>query len=118
MALGLLDDPRASTCVRAALAGGGPAAPPAARALRQRLARGLFPVEEAWTLTAALLQSADADSRKAGLILATVFAGSVAEPAVRPLLNDADPEVAEAARGAHATIESALQTDRMRGNAR
>jgi WD40 repeat protein/serine/threonine protein kinase len=117
MALGVLDDPGANTCARSALAGGGPAAPPAARALRQRVTRGLFPVEEAWTLTAALLQSADPDSRKAGLVLAPVFAGSVAEPAVRPLLNDPDPEVAEAARQADSTIRSALQTDRMRGNA-
>jgi HEAT repeat protein len=115
MALGLLDDPAASTCVRDALAGGGQAAPPAARALRQRVARGLFPVDEAWALTAALLESADPESRRAGLILAPVFTGTLAEPAVRPLLDDADPDVAEAARQAHASIEQVLQTDRLRG---
>jgi WD40 repeat protein len=117
MALGLLDDPGAGTCVRDALAGGGPAAPPAARAMRQRVARGLFPVDEAWALARAALASADPESRRAGLVLASVFAGAVAEPAVRPLLKDADPDVAEAAREAHASIERVLQTDRMRGNA-
>jgi hypothetical protein len=34
---------------------------------------------------------------------------------VRPLLDDADPDVAEAARQAHASIEQVLQTDRLRG---
>jgi WD40 repeat protein/serine/threonine protein kinase len=118
MALGLLDDPGVGACVRDALAGGGTAAVPAARALRQRVTRGLFPVEEAWALTTDALASTDPDSRKAGLVLATVFAGAVAEPAVRPLLDDADPDVADAARQAHASIERILQTDRMRGNAR
>ncbi len=117
MALGLLDDPAAGTCVRDALVGGGPAAAPAARALRQRVARGLLPAGEAWALTAAALASADPHSRKAGLLLAPVFSGAVAEPAVRPLLEDADPEVAAAAREAHASIRRVLQTDRMRGNA-
>jgi hypothetical protein len=115
MALGVLDDPAAGPCLRDALAGGGRAATPAARALRQRVARGLFPVDDAWGLTAALLQSADPESRKAGLLLAPVFSGTLAEPAVRPLLDDADPEVAEAARQAHASIERVLQTDRLRG---
>jgi len=116
MALGLLDDPAASTCIRDALAGAGPAAPPAARALRQRVARGLFPVDDAWALTTALLRSADPESRRAGLLLAPVFSGAVAEPAVRPLLDDPDPEVAAAARQAHDSIERVLQTDRMRGS--
>jgi len=117
MALGVLDDPGASPCVRDALAGGGLAAAPAARALRQRVARGLFPVAEAWALTTAALASADPLSRKAGLLLADEFSAGVAEPAVRPLLGDADPEVAAAAREAHESIQRVLQTDRMRGNA-
>jgi len=117
MALALLDDPGAGTCVRDALAGGGLAAPSAARALRQRVARGLVPVGEAWSLTTAALGSGDPESRKAGLLLAPVFSGAVAEPAVRPLLDDADGDVAEAARKAHESIERVLQTDRMRGNA-
>jgi hypothetical protein len=115
--LGVLDDPAAAPCVRDALAGGGPAAPAAARALLQLVARGRFPVDEAWALTTAALQSADPDSRRAGLVLAPVFSGAVAGPAVRPLLDDADPDVAEAARKAHHSIERVLQTDRMRGNA-
>jgi WD40 repeat protein len=118
MALGLLDDPAALTCMRDTLAGGGPAALPAAAALRQRVARGLFPVADAWALTAALLSSSDPESRRAGLLLAPVFSGALAEPAVRPLLDDPDPDVAEAARRAHITIESALKTDRLRGDAR
>ena len=115
MALSVLDDPAANACVRDALATGGAAARPAAAALRQRVARGLFPVDEAWTLTASLLASADPESRRAGLLLAPVFSGGLAEPAVRPLLDDPDPDVAEAAREAHASIERVLQTDRLRG---
>ncbi len=117
MALGLMADPAAGTCVRGALAGGGSAAPPAARALRQRVTRGLFPVDEAWSLTLALLGSTDADSRKAGLLLAPVFSGALAEPAVRRLLADTDPDVAEAAREAHAAVEGAIQTDRAQSGA-
>jgi hypothetical protein len=116
MALAVLDDPAAATCVRDALARGGTAARPAAIALRQRVARGLFPVDEAWALTASILGSADPESRRAGLLLAPVFSGGRAEPAVRPLLDDADPEVAEAARQAHESIERVLQADRLRGD--
>jgi hypothetical protein len=35
---------------------------------------------------------------------------------VRPLLDDPDPDVAEAARAAHASVERILQTDRFRGD--
>jgi WD40 repeat protein/serine/threonine protein kinase len=118
MALSLLDDPAAGTCVRDALAGGGVAASSAARALRQRVARGLVPVGDAWALTTAALASGDPDTRKGGLLLARVFSGAVAGPAVRPLLDDPDPEVAAAAREADASIRRVLQTDRLRGNAR
>jgi hypothetical protein len=116
MALGILADPAVDTCVRETLAAGGPAALPAARAVRQRVARGLFSIEEAWALTAGLLASTDPDSRRAGLLLAPAFSGGFAEPAVRPLLDDADPAVAEAAREAHASIERIRQTDRARGD--
>jgi hypothetical protein len=78
--------------------------------------RGLFPVDDAWTLTASLLGSADPDSRRAGLFLAPVFSGGLAEPAVRPLLDDPDPDVAEAARAAHASVERIRETDRTRGD--
>jgi hypothetical protein len=117
MALGILDDPGAGSCLRDALAGGGLAALGAATALRQRVTRGLFPVDEAWALARAALGADDPEARRAGLVLVQVFSGAVAEPAVRPLLQDADPGVAQAARDAHAGIGRVLQTDRMRGNA-
>ncbi len=117
MALGVVDDLAATTCVRDSLAAGGPPALAAAAALRQRVTRGLFPVSEAWALTTSLLGAPDPDARMAGLLLAPVFAPGLAEPAVRPLLEDADPDVADAARKAHGTIESVLQTDRLRGDA-
>jgi WD40 repeat protein len=117
MALGTMDDPAVSTCVRDRLASGAPPARPAAEALRQRVARGFFPVDEAWALTAMLLTAPDPDARRAGLFLAPVFAAAVAEPAVRPLVDDPDPEVAEAAREALGSIERVLQTDRLRGEA-
>jgi hypothetical protein len=117
MALGILDDPAASTCVRDTLAAGGAAARPAAAALRQRVTRGLFPVDEAWAITASLLVSPDPVSRRAGLLLAPVFSGRLAEPAVRPLLDDPDPDVAVAARESHASVERVLQADRLREDA-
>jgi hypothetical protein len=89
----------------------------AARALRQRVARGLDTVDETWAVTRSALASADPGSRRAGLVLAPVFSGAFAAPAVRRLLDDADPDVAAAAREALASIERVLQTDRMRGNA-
>jgi hypothetical protein len=116
MALGVMEDPAATTCVRDRLASGAPPARAAAAALRQRVARGLFPVDEAWALTGALLGSPDPEARMAGLLLAPLFASGLAEPAVRPLLDDADPDVAEAAREAHGSIERVLQTDRLRGD--
>jgi hypothetical protein len=78
------------------------------------VARGLFHVDDAWALTAALLQSADPESRRAGLHLADVFSSWLSEPAVRPLLEDPDADVAEAARQAHAAIERTLAADRLR----
>jgi hypothetical protein len=40
----------------------------------------------------------------------------VAEPAVRPLLEDPDPDVVAAAQEAHRAIEGILRTDRLRGD--
>jgi hypothetical protein len=114
MALGVLDDAGVNGCLRDALAEGGPAAGAAAVALRQRVTRGLLPADEAWALTASLLASADPESRRAGLLLAPVFSGALAEPAVRPLLDDPDPDVAAAAREAHGSVERILQADRLR----
>jgi HEAT repeat protein len=117
MALGVMEDPAVSACVRDWLASATPPARPAAEALRQRVVRGLFPVGEAWALTATLLTAPDPEARRAGLFLAPVFAAAVAEPAVRPLLDDPDPEVAEAAREARGAIERVLQADQLRGEA-
>jgi ribosomal protein S27E len=116
MALGVVDDPAATACVRARLGGGGTPARAAAAALRQRVTRGLFPVSAAWTVTTSLLAAADPYARIAGLLLAPLFTSALAEPAVRPLLEDADPDVAEAAREAHATIERVRETDRLSGD--
>jgi hypothetical protein len=116
MALGVVDDPAATTCVRDRMASGGASARAAAAALRQRTVRGLVPPGEAWALATSLLGASDPEARMAGLLLAPVFAAGLAEPAVRPLLEDADPDVAEAARDAHGSIERVRQTDRLRGD--
>ena len=116
-ALAVMDDD-AAVCVRQALSGGSPTARAAAAvALRQRVARGLFPVEEAWTLTRALLASPDPFARIDGLLVAPVFTGDAVEPAVRPLLEDADPDVAAAAREAVDTLERVRKIDEARGDA-
>ena len=117
LALGALADPAASACVRDTIHSGAPdAQAAAAAALRQRTARGLFPVAEAWALTGTLLGGADPESRLAGLSLASLFAGSVAEPAVRPLESDPDPDVAAAAREALAAIARIRRTDQIGGD--
>jgi WD40 repeat protein/serine/threonine protein kinase len=117
MALGVLPDPAASSCLRDRLASGTPHAQPAAKAMRQRLARGLSPVDEAWALTRRLLEAPDPEARLAGLLLAPMFAAELAAPAVLPLLGDADPAVAGSAREALDAIERILKTDQLRGDA-
>jgi hypothetical protein len=117
MALAVMDDD-ATVCVRNTLSGGSPVAQAAAAAaLRQRVARGLFPVDEAWTLTKALLANPDPVARIGGLLVAPVFTGDVVEPAVRPLLEDADPDVAASAREAVDAIKNVRKTDEAHGDA-
>jgi hypothetical protein len=117
LVLGVLADPAASACLRGTLRDGAPPAhAAAAAALRQRVARGLFPVDEAWTLTGTLLGSADPESRIAGLSVAPLFASDTAEPAVRPLRDDADPDVAAAAGAALAAIARVRSTDQVGGD--
>jgi WD40 repeat protein len=118
MALGVMDDDDATACVRDAVSGGSPVRlASAAAALRQRVARGLFPVDEAWALTSALLANPDPEARIGGLLVAPVFTGDAIEPAVRPLLEDADPDVAAAARDAVGAIEGARRIDEAHGDA-
>jgi hypothetical protein len=83
--------------------------------LRQRTARGLFPAGDAWTIARVLLASPGPEARIAGLSLTAIFAADVAAPAARPLLDDADPEVAAAARVTLEAIEGTRRTDEMRG---
>jgi hypothetical protein len=118
MALSVLSDPAAASCLRDRLGSGTPPAQPAAMALRQRLARGLFPVGEGWALTRGLLVAPDPEARLAGLLLAPMFAAELAAPAVRPLLHDADPAVAGSAGETLDAIERILKTDQLRGDAR
>jgi hypothetical protein len=73
-------------------------------------------VDEAWTLTGTLLGSAEPESRIAGLSVAPLFASDTAEPAVRPLQDDADPDVAAAAREALAAIARVRRTDQVGGD--
>jgi hypothetical protein len=116
-ALAVMDD-AATVCVRQALSSGSPAAQAAAAvALRQRVARGLFPVDEAWTLTRALLASPDPAARIDGLLVAPVFTGDAVEAAVRPLLKDTDPDVAASAQEALDAIKNVRKVDATRDDA-
>jgi hypothetical protein len=118
MALAVMDDDDATACVHDALSSGSPAVlASAAAALRQRVARGLFPVDEAWALTRALLANPDPAARIGGLLVAPVFTGDTIEPAVRPLLEDADPDVAASAREAVEAIERVRRIDEAHGDA-
>ena len=116
LALGVVPDPAANACLREIVSGSTPVAEAAAAAaLRQRTARGLFPAGDAWTIARVLLASPGPEARIAGLSLAAIFAADVAAPAARPLLDDADPDVAAAARVTLEAIEGTRRTDEMRG---
>jgi WD40 repeat protein len=117
MALGVMEDDEASACVRHALSAGSPAEQAAAaEALRQRVTRGRFPVEEAWTLTRALLVHPDPAARMGGLLVAPVFSGDPVEPAVLPLLQDEDPDVAASAREALDALQRLRKIDSTHGD--
>jgi WD40 repeat protein len=109
--------PEAVACVRDTLSVGDPVARAAAiLPFRQQLARGVIGVEEGWSLVQGLLQHADPEVRIAGLRALPMYTARVSEPLVRPLLEDADPAVAEAASAALSTIENIHRTDLLRGN--
>jgi hypothetical protein len=116
LALGVREDTAADGCLREVVSGGSPAGRAAAgRALRQRLARGLFPADEGFTLVRLLLAGDAPEARLAGLSLAPLFAGDVSEPVVRPLEGDPEAEVREAAARALAAIDRARRADLLRG---
>ena len=112
MALSVPPDPAASECLRETLLQGPPIAKvAAARGMRQRIARGLVPVEEGWRLVLRLLEDVDPQTRVAGLSLAPLFAASISAPAVQALVTSSDPRVAEAARRTAAQIRTLRGAD-------
>ena len=114
-ALAVRDD--AASCVRNTLSGGTPTARGAAvLPLRQHLARGVIGVDEGWTLVQGLLQHPDPEVRIAGLEALPMYTARVSEPLARPLLEDPDPAVAEAAVQTLGRIDSIHRTDLLRGN--
>jgi WD40 repeat protein/serine/threonine protein kinase len=116
MALGVMSDGAAVECVRGAAVSGTPAAQWAAgAALRQQLARGRIGAVEGWALIEDLLGRPESGARKAGLRVAPIFAAATAEPAVRRLLEDSDPDVAGAAREALASIDAVRRADLLHG---
>jgi hypothetical protein len=111
-ALGAMPGEPASACVTGVLASGpGAARLAAAEAARQRLARGLVAAGDGWALAEGLLRSAEPDARRAGLRLLPLFPAARSAPAAEALLQDADPDVATAARQAADEIESARRSD-------
>jgi WD40 repeat protein/ribosomal protein S27E len=104
-------------CVRDTLAGGSAVARRAAiLPLRQQLARGVLGIQDGWTLVQGLLQHQDPQVRIAGLEALPMFTARVSEPAARPLLEDPDPAVVEAATRALGEIQNIHRTDLLRGN--
>ncbi len=111
------EDERVVACVRDTLSGGSAVARRAAiLPLRQHLARGVLRVDEGWALVLGLLQHGDPEVRIAGLEALPMFTARVSEPVARPLLEDPDPAVAEAAANAIAVIQNVHRTDLLRGN--
>ena len=104
-------------CVRETLRTGSPWAKAAAVVpLRQLLAREGLGAEEGRTLVEGLLRDEAPETRAAGLRAASMFAFTFAEPAVRPLLEDPDPDVADAAREALGAIERIHRIDLLAGH--
>jgi HEAT repeat protein len=85
---------------------------------RHLLAGGVISVDEGWTLVQSLLRNPDPGIRIAGLRALPMYTSRVSEPLARPLLDDPDPAVVEAAEEALGAIENALRTDLLRGNVR
>jgi WD40 repeat protein/serine/threonine protein kinase len=118
-ALAARSDDGAAACVQRTLAGGSPVARGAAVfPFQHHLARGVIDVDEGWALVQGLLQHADPEVRMAGLEALTMYTARVSEPLARPLLEDPDPAVTEAAAQALAQIDNIHRTDLLRGNVR
>ncbi len=117
LALGVVRHEEANACLEdVGASGSGPAKAAAARALRQRLARGLMGVQAGWALVQALLRDPAPEARVGGLAAAPLFAFSYADPAAQALLNDPDPEVAAAARAARSAIAGAHRVQQLSGD--
>jgi len=117
LAVGQLTTAGANECIATQIAaGGGPAKVAAAQALQRRLARGLVEPARGWAAAGALLQDAEPLARRAGVDLLPLFTPGLAEPAVRPLLADPDPEVAAEARAALTAIQGARRADQLAGD--
>jgi WD40 repeat protein len=115
--LGVSKDQEALTCLRETTSGGtGPAKQAAAAALRQQIARGGIDVVEGFALVSALLHDPDPEARLGGLRVVSLFSYSTADAAARALLDDADPQVAEAAARAVEAIDRIHNTDLLRGD--
>src|SRR5262249_36746020 len=119
MALGVMSDAAAVDCVRAAVVSGTPPAQWAAgAALRQQVARGRIGPAEAWALVEELLRRPEPGARRTGLRVAPVFVAAIAEPAVRGLLEDSDPDVAAAAHEALGSIDAVRRADKLQSGGR
>jgi HEAT repeat protein len=117
IALAGRSDEESAACVRNTLSVGSPAARGAAIfPFRHHLARGIVGVDEGWTLVQGLLQHPDPEVRIAGLEALSMYTARVSEPLGRPLLEDPDSAVAEAAGQALGRIDDIHRTDLLRGN--
>lgn len=117
LALGVNPDPAATACVQQTLTSGSALAKQAgASALRQQLAHRRIQAAEGFTLIEGLLHDPDPGVRQAGLSVLALYAFSTADPAARALIQDPDPDVADAARRAVDTIENIHRTDLIQGD--
>jgi HEAT repeat protein len=116
VSLGFAGTKEALACVNDALTAGTPVARTAAAvAFRRQVATGHVSLEQGWNTTTGLLHDTDAGGRIAGVGLLSLFAADVAGPAAQPLLDDADPAVAAAAKQAIGAIEAIGKTDFLEG---
>jgi len=117
IALGVTPDKAAGDCLLEAVASGsGRAKVGAGAALRQRLARGLMPAADGWPLLLKLLSDTEAEVREAGLTLAMLYPADLSDSMVAPLLQDADPAVADAAQRAREAIDRIRSADQLGGD--
>ncbi len=117
MALAVARHPAVNECLGRTLRSGTPEAKrAAAEAMRQRITRGLLPLEEGWRLVRQLLDDPDPQTELAGLELVSLYASGVSAPAAQVLTRSPNPQVAAKAKETVVIIAGIRRADQLLGD--